>query len=285
MRKLICLFIVFVALVLSGCGFTVIKPGEVGIKVNNLGTDRGVDKLTIKTGLVFYMPWMSSVFDYPISVQTAKWTESKHEGSALNEEITFNTKEGTQVRADISLSYQLEQDKVPAFYVKFRSDDLDNFTHGFLRNIARDAFNELGAVYTLEEVYGIKKEELLIAVKKRINTEVAQYGVQMIQLGFLGRLKMEKSIEASINNKLTAIQNAIAAENQLRQVEAQAKMNVAKAEGEAKANLALAQSITPNLVLWRQLEISEKAIARWNGTPPSVMGDTGGKMLFNIPIK
>lgn len=196
----------------------------------------------------------------------------------------YNTKEGTAVSGDISLSYQLVADKVPAFYVKFRSDDLSLFTHGFLRNIARDAFNEEGAKYTLEEVYGAKKEELLNNIKTRINKEVNQYGVQLVQFGFTGRLRMDPKIMAALNNKLTTTQNAIAAENRLREAQANAANRVATAEGEAKANLVLAQSITPQLIQWRTLDINEKAIGYWKGGVPYVMGGNTNGLLLQLPM-
>lgn len=275
--------VIGMALILSGCGCTIIQPGHVGIKVNNLGSDRGVQNYEVQTGLAVYMPGMSTIFNYPVYVQTAVWTSNREEGNASNEEITFNTKEGTSVSGDISLSYQLQVDKVPSFYVKFRSDDLDIFTHGFLRNIARDAFNEEGSQYTLEEVYGAKKEELLTKIKGRINKEVNQYGVQLVQFGFVGKLRMDKQIEVALNNKLTTTQNAIAAENRLREATANAANQVARAKGEAESNLLLAKSITPELVKWRELEITEKAVARWNGARPMVEG-TGSGMLLQLPI-
>lgn len=268
---------------ISGCGCSIIEPGHVGIKVNNLGSDRGVQKYTAQTGLVFYMPWMSSIFEYPTYVQTGIWSQSRDEGSPTNEEISFNTKEGSSVTGDVSLSYQLLPEKVPAFYVKFRSDNLEEFTHGFMRNIARDAFNEIGSRYLLEEIYGIKKEELLSEVKKRINLEVNQYGVSLVQFGFTGRLRIEQNIMNALNNKLKTTQDAIAAENRLRQATADAANRVAAAKGEAEANIVLAQSITDNLIKWRQMDLTEAAIKRWNGVRPLVEGNDSG-LLLQLPL-
>lgn len=267
----------FVLSATIGCGR--IAPGHAGIKINNLGSDRGVQNLTITTGLYGYLPIATSVFNYPTFVQTAIWTRDKEEGSLTNEEISFNTKEGAAIQGDISLSYQLVYEDVPKFYVKFRSDRLYDFTHGFLRNIARDAFNELGAGYSLEEAYAIKKEEFLTGVRARINKEVNQYGVVLIQLGFIGALRMDPAIMAALNTKLTSNQNAIAAENQLRQSKAEAQKAIAKAEGEARSNELLAKSITPQLIQWRQLQITEQAVAKWNGARPMVEGVDSGLLL------
>ena len=44
--------------------------------------------------------------------------------------------------------------------------DLTHFTHGILHNIARDAFNAFSPNYSAEELYGKKKEELLVEGKE-----------------------------------------------------------------------------------------------------------------------
>jgi hypothetical protein len=57
----------------------------------------------------------------------------------------------------------------------------------------------------------------------------------------------------------------------------------AKARGEAESNRILARSITPQLVQWRQLQITEQAIARWNGARPMVEGQGSG-LLLQVPL-
>jgi len=274
--------VAFAALVLSA---TVIRipPGYVGIKVNNLGAHRGVQELALRTGLVFYAPVASTVFEYPTFVQTAVWTQSVHEGRAINEEISFNSGEGLVFTADVSLSYRLEEARVPHFYVQFRSDDLAAFTHGFLRNVARDAFNELAARYTAEEVYGTKREQLLGQVKTRINDEVGGFGVHIEQLGFIGAPRAPQPIVDAINAKIKAIQDALRVENELRQARAQAAKDVAEADGKARANQLLASSLSPVLLQWRQLEITERAIGKWDGRRPMVEGQSSG-LLLSLPL-
>jgi len=274
-----------VALAILVLSATVIRipPGYVGIKVNNLGTHRGVQDIALRTGLVFYTPVASTVFEYPTFVQTAVWTRSLHEGRPINEEISFNSGEGLVFTADVSLAYRLEEARVPHFYVQFRSDDLSAFTHGYLRNVARDAFNELAARYTAEEVYGTKREQLLGQVKERINSEVSGFGVRIEQLGFIGAPRAPQPIVDAINAKIKAIQDALRVENELRQARAQAAKDVAEAEGKARANQLLASSLSGVLLQWRQLEITERAIGKWDGRRPMVEGQSSG-LLLSLPV-
>ena len=268
-------------LAIVGC--TNVDPGHVGIEVDYYGKNRGVQDYTIVTGMVWFNPLSTSVFQWPTSVQTAVWTHSLTEGRAANEEISYNSSEGLVFTADISLSYRVVAEKVPAFYVKFRSSDLNAFTHGFLRNIARDAFNEVGVRHTADELYGAKKEDAIHEVRRLINDQVAEYGVIVEQFGYVGAPRPPNTVADAINSKIKAIQDSIRVENELRQETAQAQKTVAKAKGEAAANEILTASINESLIRWRQLDLTEKAVAKWNGQRPMVEGSASGLLLNVTP--
>lgn len=263
------------------CSCTIIPPGEVGIKINRLGDNRGVDQLPLTTGLVTYVPGLTTVVKYPTFVQTARW--EKHDKDKQNNEIVFNTKDGMIVSADVSLSYQIVQSKVPAFYIKFRTDDLDLFTHGFLFNVARDAFNEVASNYSVEDIYGAKKEEYLTTVRKRVNDQLFKYGIDIQQFGFLGKIRVPSAVETAINAKIQATQDAQRVENQIREAKAEAEKKIANAIGISKSNQLLANSITPQLIQWEQMQIQKAQITKWDGKLPYMMPGNQSAFLFNIP--
>src|SRR5271155_5992533 len=112
---------------------TRIEPGHVGVEINLAGNQRGASEIPVRTGWVFYSPLTTQIIEFPTYVQTVKWTKNLNEGNPLNEEMGFNSKEGMEIFADVSLSYAIEPSKVPDFYVKYRVNNLDLFTHGVLR--------------------------------------------------------------------------------------------------------------------------------------------------------
>lgn len=262
-------------------GVTRVNPGYVGIRVHLSGVQRGVEDFPLMTGWIFYIPIIQQVFEYPTFMQTAIWTASKHEGSPIDESITFNDRDQVPVNADMNLSYSLDARKVPAFYVQFRSDNIENFTHGYLRNVARDAFNAVGSRYSFDEINGLKKEDFLRKVQERINEDVSKYGVTISQFGFIGALRPPQNIAEAINSKIQAIQKAIQAENELRQAKAEAAKVIAIAEGTAQANERIAASISAQLIEWERLQITKEAVARWDGRRPMVEGNASG-LLLNI---
>jgi regulator of protease activity HflC (stomatin/prohibitin superfamily) len=282
-----------VVLFFVGCA-TRIGPGRVGIKVDLAGSQRGVEDLPIRTGWVFYNFLSSTIVEYPTSVQTAKWTKDPNEGSVNNEEMSFNTKDGLTVYGDLSVSYHLDAAKVPAFYVKFRNDDIGQFTHGFLRNVARDAINRTGSQYTVQEIMGEKKSELEQNSRSDLQKQVADIGVVIDQFGFIGSPRPPQSVIDAINAKVQAQQIAVQKQNELVQSQADAAKLVAAAEGQAKAQVAVANgeaesnrvraaSISQNIIEWQKLAVTDRWIAKWNGQVPQVQTGTNGPgMLLDI---
>lgn len=281
-----------IALLAGGCTKTV-PPGYVGVEVDYYGGNRGVKDIPIVSGVVWYNPWTKDILLYPTFVQSAVWTQSKDEGKAVNEEITFSNKDQMRISVDVSLSYHLEQGCVPAFYVKFRSDALDAFTHGFMRNVARDSFDKVGGKYAMDQIMG-DNAKFLEDVEKRFQEKVKPLCVGIDQFGIIGVPRPPPAVIESINAKATATQNAIRTENELRQATAEAQKNIARAngdatanvlraEGEAKANAALANSLTPTVIEWQRLQIQQHQTAKWNGVLPTVSTNAPPMLMMNTP--
>jgi regulator of protease activity HflC (stomatin/prohibitin superfamily) len=290
--------VIAVLIVIAACvavlGFKRIEPGYVGIKVHYGGGQRGMEDFPSQIGWVFYLRGFSTVLEWPVFTQTVIWTRSRHEGSPINEEISFNSKEGMPFTADVSVGYRLASDKVPHFYVQFRSDDMRIWSHGYLRNVTRDAFNEEGTRFTAEELYGERKEEFLKASRQRVQDHLKPFGVIIEQFGLVGPPRPPDAVAKAIEAKIKAIQDAIRTENELRatraesakrvaEAEGQAKAAIARAEGDAKANSILGASITATLLEWKQLELQQQAIQKWNGVRPQFEGVSGSGLLFNVP--
>ena len=269
---------------------TRIDAGHVGIEINLAGSQRGASDIPIRTGWVFFSPLKSQIIQFPTYVQTVKWTRDLNEGRPINEEMGFNSKEGMEIFADVSLSYAIDGQKVPAFYVKYRIADLNDFSHGILKDIVRNSLNEVASTYTVEDIYGEKKAEFLNKVEAMVQGKVDAVGVNVQQFGFIGAPRVPSVIANSITAKAQAIQEAERAKNELATTQAEAAKKIAEAEGIAKSQVLLAQgeadankirqsSLTPQLLELRRLENQRSMIDRWNGQLPSVEGSSGAMML------
>ncbi|WP_434633953.1 prohibitin family protein [Chromobacterium sp. CV08] len=263
--------------------WTVINPGYTGIKINRL-IDRGISKEDVVTGFVFFNPIQSVVVVYPTFVQREVWTRSAAEGGAANEELSFNTKDSVPVTIDVAVSYLLDARKVPDFYTRFRADDISGWTHGYLRDTARNIVVATGSEYSFDDVNGVKKEEFLGRVAAELNRRTQPIGVTIQQFGLVGALRPPPELANAVNAKTKAIQDSIRAENEVRAAQAEARKKVAIAEGEAAANRALASSLDDRLLAWERLKLQRAYIDKWNGQTPSVVSGEGGGMLLNIPV-
>jgi regulator of protease activity HflC (stomatin/prohibitin superfamily) len=271
MKRFMVLMSLVLALAVSGA-CTRIGPGHVGIKVSNAGSDRGVNKDAITTGWVFYNPMLSSVYEWPTYVQQVVLTASAQEGNPVNEEITFTNADNMAIAADIGFSYSLDPQKVPEFFNKFLTDDMLKFSHGYMRSLIRDKFNEVGSKYKIEQIMG-DNAQFIAEVKAAVQKECDPFGVKLeSQFGFIGAPRPPKSVVDMINSKVAAVQLAQQKQNELVQAQADAAKTVATAEGAAKsltltakaqaeANRILSESLTPNLIELKRIE-------KWDGKYP-----------------
>ena len=273
---------------------TRIDAGHVGVEVVLSGSQRGASEIPIRTGWVFYSPIRSQIVEFPTYVQTVKWTRDVNEGRASNEEMSFNSKEGMNIFSDVSLSYAIEPRRVPDFYVKYRVTDMDQFTHGILRDTVRNSLNEVASTYTVEQIYGEQKTAFLEQVQRRIQAQLDPVGIGIQQFGFIGAPRVPDVIASAITSKAQAIQDAERARNELAKTQAEAAKQVAEAEGEAKSSVTRAQgeaesnrirqgSISPQLLQLRTLENQRALIDRWNGQLPSVETGNGSGMMLQLP--
>jgi len=260
--------------------YKIVTPGHVGIVVKQSGTDRGVQDFPVQSGRVWFNPINEVVLTYPTYVQRAIWTSSTQEGMPVNEEISFQSAEGLRFTSDVNVSYQLTAAQVPKFYVKFRSDDLAAFTHGFFRDAVRNGFR-VSTAYRAEDVNGAKQTELIDRVLEQLRQAMQPYGVDVLQLGFATPPRPPQSVKDAIESKIAATQHAERAENEKRQAIAEAAKAVEIARGQAQANDLLTRSLSPQLMQWKQLEIMEQ---KWNGQFPQVVG-SGTMPLLNLAGK
>lgn len=268
---------------LTGC--TTISPGHVGIVVNQTGSNRGVQDFPAVTGRVYYNPINTTVYEWPTYVQSTVWTHNENEGHPVNEEITFTTKSQMQVAADISIAYQLLPDKVPAFYVKFRTSDMDSFTHGYMRNMAREKFDEAAGHYAIEEIMG-DNAPFLKEARDALQKEMDPVGIIIQQFGFIGAPRPPQQVIDAINLKVQAQQIAMQKEIEVTQATADAQKQVAQAKGhaeavllqaeaQAQANRKLSDSLSPAFIQYEELQ-------KWDGKLPTVQSGSGAGLLFNL---
>ena len=261
------------ALAFSACGS--VPPGNVGIKVNNLGGDKGVSSEEVGVGYV-WLGFFHELYLFPTFQQNYTWTKSPHEGNPADESITFQTKEGLEVNADFGISFAVDPTMVPKLFQTYRKG-ITEITDIFLRNNVRDAIVEISSTMSVNDISGGGKTELLKQVTERVKGKMKEVGIIVEQVYAVGMFRLPPNVTAALNSKIEAQQRSAQRENEVAEARAQADKDVAKAEGEskaslmraeadAKANQKLAQSLTPTLVDYLKIQ-------KWNGVLPTFSGN------------
>lgn len=280
LRRYIAPMIVLVAAVtLSGC-YKTIEPGRAGVKVQQTGTNKGVAQIPVETGRVFYNPFNEYVLEYPTNVQRAIWTKTTNEGKADNEEIAFQSSDQLHFTVDVAVAYQLVHEKVPAFYVQFRNDDIDAFTHGFFRDAVRKSIGLAAQQFSQEEINGGKQADLEHRAQEALAAFMEPYGVRIIQLAFTSPPRAPDAVRTAIEQKIAATQRAEQIENEKRQSIAEGAKTVALAQAQATANGLITASISPTLIQWEQMKVLRE---KWDGHMPMVQSGGGSGLMIQVP--
>lgn len=249
-----------------------IDAGHVGVKVNQYGDNKGVDDVVAVTGMVFYNPLTTRIYEFPTFIQHKEY---KDENS-----FVVNSKDGSEFSVSPIMNYSVQRDKVPAIFSKYRRS-LEDIEEGFLKTAVYDAFRLATNKYTADELIS-NRAVFEVEVRRLLDNQLLKEGFVINQ--FTSNLIYPETFKKSIEAKNNAVQAALRAENEVKTAEAQAKIKVATAEGnaqalltsakaEAEANRMKQQTLTPLLI---QLEYVNK----WDGKLP-VYG-TVPQMFKNI---
>ena len=260
--------------------FTIIAPGNTGVIFNVwTGSLRSVPQ-----GMAWRVPWITQVQSYPTALRTYTMVRRSGEGSASGDDsIDLPTLEGQHITQDISVTYNTSEDKAAQVFRSFRGADISEIEATFIRRtIITVAQNSAGQM-SLTEVISSKRNELQSAVQQNLSVELAKMGFALDKVN-LGASHLPQTLEAQMQQKMAAQQQAQQAEYELQKQEMLAKAAVAKAEGEAQSVLVRAKAETEaNRMLQSTLTailIQNKTIDKWNGVLPQV---TGGSMpLLNL---
>jgi regulator of protease activity HflC (stomatin/prohibitin superfamily) len=294
-RFIIPVIVLLIVLGLTTTSCKRIDAGHVGLIVKLYGSEKGVQDVTEVTGMVWYNPFTTEVYQFPTFVQNVVFTKDATEGSPANEEFRVTTKDGLVVTFDVSMNYRVDPNKVAAIFKKYRKP-LRDLDHSIMRNYMRDAYNRVSSLYSAEELYSNKSKFQTQAedfIKKHLGAE----GFIVEQVVFLNELRLPPTVVENINAKINASQIAAKKEQEIFQERAEAQKAVEKARGdsasrvleaESKARAILAEAkaqAEANQLLTKSLSpalIEYEKVRKWNGQNPQVVSGGNAPVLMTI---
>jgi hypothetical protein len=89
-----------------------VDAGHVGVKVNMYGDNKGVDDVVAVTGMVFYNPITTKIYEFPTFIQHKEY---KGENSFI-----VNSRDGSEFSVSPIMNYSVQREKVPAIFSNYR---------------------------------------------------------------------------------------------------------------------------------------------------------------------
>ena len=283
--NLLALTAMFLFISLTGC-MDKVPAGNVGVKVNLLGSEKGVDTEELKPGR-YWIGWNEDLFLFPTFAQNKVWTKNQAEGSQNDDSMTFQTVEGLSVNTDIGITYAINPAKVNEVFQKYRKG-VEEITSIYLRNMVRDALVTAASSKPIESVYGAGKADLITQVESSVKKQTSDIGIIVERIYWVGELRLPPSVVESINAKIGATQKAAQRQNEVAQSRSEADKAIEEARGEAESKLAIAKAEAESIkIKGDSLKqnpdlIKLSWIEKWNGQLPTYqMGNS--QALVQLP--
>ena len=136
----------------------------------------------------------------------------------------------------------------------------------------QEAIKASTAKYTAEELI-TKRPLVKDSIDTSLKEKLSPYGI-IAETAYITDFKFSVQFSTAIESKVTAVQLAQKAENDLRRIEIEAQQRVAQAEGEAKAISIQSQALNQN-----PQYINLQAVLKWDGILPNflIMGGQEGQ--------
>lgn len=258
------------ACILAGC--SKVPAGYQGVIVNLYGSNKGVNEKSVGVGR-YWVGVNEELFKFPTFLQNYTWTKDT-ENSNADESITMQTSEGLSINTDVGITYSIKPENVVKVFQKYRLG-VEEITNTFLRNMVRDAMNQISSTMSVEQLYGNGKEAFITKVNQIVKAEAAEDGIDVDKVYLIGSFRLPQTVIDSINAKIQAAQNAMKVENEVATAKAEAQKTVIQAQAQADANTIVNKSLTPQYLQYQMLQ-------KWNGKLPMVSGGNATP-LISIP--
>ena len=256
-----------------------IDAGHVGVKVNLYGDGKGVDDVTEVTGWVLYNPISTKIVEFPTYVQHKEYKKLEE---GVDESFVVNSKDGSEFHCSPMVNYAVKREQVPHIFAKYRVE-LDKIEEGFLKTSIYDAFRVVANSYTADELIS-NRQQFEIKVRQVLEKQLAPEGFILQQ--FTSNLVYPETFKKAIEAKNNAVQQALMAENKVKQAEAEAKIKIATAEGNAQALLTNARAEAESNRLRQQtitpLLLQQMWIEKWNGDVPGTVLGNNQNLMFGL---
>ncbi|MEM7027973.1 MAG: SPFH domain-containing protein [Chloroflexota bacterium] len=251
------------AIGLSSLIFEVVPPGTVGVQTY-FGA---VQDEVLPEGLHVIFPGTRVI---PIDVRIQK----------IEAEASASSKDLQIVTSKVALNFFLDKELANLIFQNLGL----NYQTTIIGPAIQESIKSTTAQFTAEELITRRpdvKESVFLSIRERLaerNIVVTDFSI--IDFNF------SSEFNRAIEEKQVAEQRALRAQNDLDRIRTEAEQTRARAEGEAQAHLEIAKAEAESQELLRETLSPEiiqlRAVEKWNGVLPTVMGNGESSLFFEF---
>jgi regulator of protease activity HflC (stomatin/prohibitin superfamily) len=197
-----------------------------------------------------------------MEVRTRNYTMSgvADEGQKKGDDsIPVITSDGLTVKLDATVFYHLDLDNCARIYEKIGTDVEGQILRSQIRTSLRDA----AAGLTATQLYTTHRMGFVENVTKTLTTAFKERGITMEQV-LLRNVLLPDQITKAINDKIAADQDAQKMAFVLQKEKQEAERKRIEAEGQAKAQQIVSQSLTPQIIEYQRIQALRDIGAKGN---------------------
>lgn len=245
-----------VVLVLLFGSFGTVKAGEVGVKT-------GFGKVigTVQPGLYFKLPFIQHVTQ--MDTQTQK---EQVDATAASNDLQ-------DVTATVAVNFHVNPIDAATIFQNIGAD----YQARVIDPAIQESIKSVTANYTAEQLI-TQREEARGKILALLTSKLTPSGVNVDALNIVN-FQFSDTFNTAIEAKVTAQQNALAAQNKLAQVQFEAQQTVATAKAQAEAIQIQAQAINSQ---GGADYVALQAVQKWNGVLPVQMVPGGSVPFINV---
>jgi regulator of protease activity HflC (stomatin/prohibitin superfamily) len=243
-RNILILFVVVIPLF---SGFGTVGAGERGVRLRFSAVTGDI----LDEGLYFQIPFVDRVVTMSVQIE-------KNEASA-----DAASKDLQSVSTTVAVNYHLDPTRVDSVYQEFRNEYQSRIIDPSIQEAVKSAI----ALYTAEELI-TKRTDVREAIKAKVQEKIEPNGIILDELNIVN-FSFSKSFNVAIEKKVTAEQEAFAAQNKLEQVKFEAQQQIEEAKGKAEAIRIEAEALKKSPAV-----LQLRALEKWDGVLPKVTGES-----------
>lgn len=253
-----------VGLIVLFGSWTIIAPDEEGVVIRLGNIDR-----QFESGFHWKMPWFDQIVKMDVSTK-----KIEVQASAASKDLQV-------VTTNLAVQYELIESSVSDIFTEYKKEGIKSRV---IDPAIQDAIKASTALFDADELI-TKRAEVKDNIFALLNERLSVEGVFLKNVDIVN-FDFSESFNSAIEEKVTAEQNALAAENKLEQVKFEAQQEIEKARADAtRTELeARALSINSNLIEKIRAEASLEAAKKWKGDVPQSVTIIGGDGSGDIPI-